>query len=375
MSILIKNINIGNTDISDISDGTITGAIKEINDLNENGIKFGIQNGQYGYYNSNDQFVVFGSSSSSSGTDSSYIRTEICSQQQFVPSSSQRRATLSVTQGLIDNDYYIVTLDNVEWLTTCNLVWNVDYCLGDIAYLVSTGAIDSVYPFGIAWESGSEAYIAVGDTNQHTVKIEHLEFLDEPIGISIIDTQDAAGGTIRTINAVSLAEDTVSPSTLLSGYTAHNSLGQPIVGTAIGGQPNLQARTGVNPTTSSQTITADSGYDGLSSVQINAMPAGTAGTPTAAKGSVSNHSISVTPSVTNQTGYITGGTKTGTAATVSASELVSGNLSIVDNGTNINVINYATVSVAVPFITYYTGSSVPSSSLGSNDDIYLKVVS
>lgn len=36
--------------------------------------------------------------------------------------------------------------------------------------------------------------------------------------------------------------------------------------------PNLQAKTGINPTTSSQTITADSGYDGLQSVQINAMP-------------------------------------------------------------------------------------------------------
>lgn len=58
--------------------------------------------------------------------------------------------------------------------------------------------------------------------------------------ISIIDTQDAAGGTIRTINAVSLAGDTVAPSNLLSGYTAHNSLGQPIVGTASGGGSSIK---------------------------------------------------------------------------------------------------------------------------------------
>ena len=114
-----------------------------------------------------------------------------------------------------------------------------------------------------------------------------------------------------------------------------------------GGGGTYQAKTNINPTTSSQTIRPDTGYDALSSVQINAMPTGTAGTPTATKGSVSNHSVSVTPSVTNTTGYITGSTKTGTAVTVSASELVSGNKSITANGNNIDVADYATVSVNV----------------------------
>lgn len=109
---------------------------------------------------------------------------------------------------------------------------------------------------------------------------------------------------------------------------------------------NNQDKT-VSPSTSQQTITADSGYTGLGTVTINAMPAGTAGTPTASKGTVSNNSISVTPSVTNTTGYITGSTKTGTAVTVSASELVSGNKAITSNGNNIDVTNYATVSVNV----------------------------
>lgn len=95
-----------------------------------------------------------------------------------------------------------------------------------------------------------------------------------------------------------------------------------------------------------------------------------AGTPTATKGSVSNHSISVTPSVTNTAGYISGGTKTGTAVTVSASELVSGSQTITDNGT-VNVTNLASVTVDIDFVTYYTSSSDPTSSQGSNGDIWL----
>jgi len=229
--------------------------------------------------------------------------------------------------------------------------------------------------------------------------------------ITITDTLDEHGGTIRTITAVSLAGDTVSPSTLLQGYTAHNSLGEAIVGTASGGgSVSLQAKTHIAPTESSQTITADTGYDGLSSVQIDgvsstyvgsgitrrsstdltasgatvtvpagyysaeaskAVASGTAGTPTATKGTVSNHSVTVTPSVTNTSGYISGGTKNGTAVTVSASELVSGSQTITGNGTT-DVTNLASVTVAIPIVHYYAGSSAPSSSLGSDGDIYLQ---
>ena len=120
-----------------------------------------------------------------------------------------------------------------------------------------------------------------------------------------------------------------------------------------GGSANLQTKSKTyTPTTSQQTdtVSPDSGYDGLSrvNVTVNAMPTGSAGIPTATKGTVSNHSVSVTPSVTNTTGYITGNTKTGTAMTVSASELVSGTKSITANGTGIDVTNYASVDVNVP---------------------------
>ena len=117
------------------------------------------------------------------------------------------------------------------------------------------------------------------------------------------------------------------------------------------GEPTLQSKTKTyTPTTSQQTetVTADSNYDGLSqvSITVNAMPNGTAGTPTASKGTVSNHAVTVTPSVTNSTGYITGGTKTGTAVSVSASELVSGSETKTENGTY-DVTNLAELVVNV----------------------------
>lgn len=98
--------------------------------------------------------------------------------------------------------------------------------------------------------------------------------------ITITDETDSHGGTIRHINAVSLAGITVSAEHLETGYTAVDSLGNTIEGTLSpgGGSPNLQAKTNISPTESSQTITADSGYDGLSSVQINAISSTYVGT-------------------------------------------------------------------------------------------------
>lgn len=132
---------------------------------------------------------------------------------------------------------------------------------------------------------------------------------------------------------------------------------------------NITRRSSTDLTASGATVTVPSGY--YSAQASKSVASGTAGTPTATKSVVSNHSVTVTPSVTNTTGYITGSTKSGTAVTVSASELVSGSQTITDNGT-VNVTNLASVEVAIPIVHYYTGSSAPSASLGEDGDIYLQ---
>ena len=219
----------------------------------------------------------------------------------------------------------------------------------------------------------------------------------EPVPLTLTEMKDAVdsiqgGGT--TIDALSVTAN--------GTYTAQSGHAySPVTVNVPTPTPTLQTKTKTyTPTESAQTesVSADSGYDGLDTVSISvgaidstyvgsgitqrsssdltasgatvtvpsgyystqaskSVANGTAGTPTATKGTVSNHSVSVTPSVTNTTGYITGSTKNGTAVTVSASELVSGTYTVDSSGTK-DVTNYASASVA-------SGSATPASSISA----------
>lgn len=124
--------------------------------------------------------------------------------------------------------------------------------------------------------------------------------------------------------------------TMMEGAVTVNAISSTYVGSGI------TQRSSSDLTASGATVTVPSGY--YSAQASKSVSTGSEGTPTATKGSVSNHSVSVTPSVTNTAGYITGGTKTGTAVTVSASELVSGTYTVDSSGTK-DVTTYASASV------------------------------
>ena len=222
--------------------------------------------------------------------------------------------------------------------------------------------------------------------------------------------QTAVAAGKYTTGAVTVAAVSASSPTFTSNGTYTPETGEyyesVTVNVSGGGTINNQNKT-VTPTESQQTVQADAGYTGLGTVTVNAIsstyvgsdvprqdstdltvsgatvtaPAGyyaesasksvasgTAGTPTATKGTVSNNSVTVTPSVTNTTGYITGDTKTGTAVTVSASELVSGTKAITGSGTT-DVTNYASASVeegsaTTPATTITANPSISVSSSG-----------
>lgn len=286
-----------------------------------------------------------------------YSLTNIVPQQTIATTTSNLYGYVGLiptyTEYVQSGEWYLVTYDNVEYVVTGYYGANSEILIGD--YQLITSNVEWLEtPFMVEHNLGNN-YFFLGSrvSGNHTLKVDKINFLDD--GVTLINKTITANGTY---NASSDSAD---------GYSS-------VTVNVPGSSPNLQAKTNISPTTSSQTITPDSGYDGLSSVQINAMPSGTAGTPTATKGAVSSHAVTVTPSVTNSTGYITGGTKTGTGVTVTASELVSGSQTITENGT-VNVTNLASVNVQIPFVTYYTGTTDPPANLGNNGDIYLKVVS
>ena len=353
--------------------------------------------------------------------------TTICPQQTVTTNSSKIGSLSNTTAQLVVGDYYLVTYDGTEWMVTAAYLWGETTGVGDDQTIWSSTTDDTVYPF-FAYNNGQGmGFYAIDANASHTIKIEHIDSIpdalvlttktitnngtynassDNATGYSSVTVNVSGGGgsptlqaKTRTISAAGTFVDTpdsgydglssvtttvpsasVEDSGVIWSYSTDNNrrkctmtgwavfVGGYISGAVeFGGEwfVAIPANTTVTPTTSAQTI-GGANYMMEGPVTVEAMPTGTAGTPTATKGSVSNHSVSVTPSVTNTTGYITGGTKTGTAVTVSASELVSGSETKTANGTYdvtnlaelvVDVQGGSTPDVQVATATAYTGAN------------------
>lgn len=105
-----------------------------------------------------------------------------------------------------------------------------------------------------------------------------------------------------------------------AGYVS-SSVGTKNTGTATVSAPtSLEIPKAIFTTVGNMVGCTSAGYiTGDTTVAVIAE--GTAGTPTATKGTLSGTTLPVTPSVTNTTGYISGGTKTGTAINITPADL------------------------------------------------------
>ena len=172
-----------------------------------------------------------------------------------------------------------------------------------------------------------------------------------------------------------------------AGKTFTSSDGFKVAGTATisGSTPTLQAKS-VTPTKSEQIVTPDSGYDGLSSVTVEAMPTGVLSTPSintstgimtvgvSTAGYLDTSATKTLQLTTKSTATITPNT---TDQTIAAGQYLTGAQTIKGDGNLVpeNIISGKSifgVSGSVVIQKYYTGTSDPSSSLGNDGDIYLK---
>lgn len=191
-------------------------------------------------------------------------------------------------------------------------------------------------------EAISSSYVGSGVTRRNSSDLTaNGATVTAPAGYySAQASKSVATGTAGTPTAT---KGTVSNHAVTVTPSVTNTAGYISGGTKTGTGVSVSASELVSGTYS----VTSSGTKDVTNYASASVPAGTEGTPTATKGTVSNHSVSVTPSVTNTGGYISGTTKTGTAVTVSASELVSGTKTITENGTGIDVSTFASIDVNV----------------------------
>lgn len=195
-----------------------------------------------------------------------------------------------------------------------------------------------------------------------------------------------------TLNGVTLMDvtgDTVTAENTLDGILAHNNAGVQVEGTISNGSATTPATTiTANPSISVSssgliTATASASQSITPTVQSGFVSSGTAGTVTVSGSKTqqlttqgaTTYSTSTTDQTIASGRYLTG-TQTIKAVQVSglsAGSIASGTTVMVGDANDPDRI--ASVTGTLSFVTYYTGSSTPSSSTGSNGDIYLKVVS
>lgn len=320
--------------------------------------------------------------------DGDYMRIEVCPLTTFTAPSDATYVMLSNSNRLVDNAYYAVTYDGVEYICTCEELYGTDRFLGDIG-LSWNQANDHICPFCIEdWNNNPRPVVYPVDKNQHTIKIEQLVLLND--GVKLQSKSATPTESVQTITAdsgydglSSVEIGAISSTYVGSGIDQNDSTDLTVSGATVTVPAGYYA-TAASKTVASGSATAPASISGTSAsistgTNTLTLTKTVSVTPTVSAGYISsgtagNASVSLTASVTTKSAAtITPSTSNQTIAAgtyLTGAQTISGDADLV--GSNIlSTANIFGVQGTVVIQHYYTGTSTPSSSLGVNGDIYL----
>lgn len=127
-------------------------------------------------------FGTTGTYEGAGGGGDTYTRTVIVPQQ----TTTGQTPTLTHTGALVDGDFYVVTIDGTEYIVTAGVQWSGGaIVLGTLQWYYTwdpPGEYD--YPWAVGYEIASaDMDCAFPDSGTHTIKVEHLEFVDGPLNL------------------------------------------------------------------------------------------------------------------------------------------------------------------------------------------------
>ena len=121
-------------------------------------------------------------------------RSTVCEEQEVVPDQNRTAILEWSGDALEDGEWYIVAIDGTEYVSSCELLWSDSLCVGSSSQTVSANS-DAVFPFFVKSTDGDyEIYFT--DTDQHVVKVEHLDIYE---AYEIIDGDNLEYGTAAIV--------------------------------------------------------------------------------------------------------------------------------------------------------------------------------